>query len=147
MPWSAGDEVVVLSFGSKRGRVVDAAGGGRYRVRVEGIVVACREADLADPPAGTRRRKAADRLPVVAEADAAGVARLDLHGLTVEEAMERVLGAIDRTIQNGASKLEIVHGKGTGRIKSALHRKLADISVVKRFAIDPHNPGVTWVWF
>jgi DNA mismatch repair protein MutS2 len=54
---------------------------------------------------------------------------------------------IDRALRRGADRLEVVHGKGTGRIKQALHQRLASLSVVAAFKIDQHNSGITWVYF
>jgi len=72
---------------------------------------------------------------------------VDLHGLLVEEALARVVDEIDRSLLRGADRVEVVHGKGTGRIRDALHRHLASIPVVAALRLDPKNPGVTWVHF
>jgi dsDNA-specific endonuclease/ATPase MutS2 len=40
-----------------------------------------------------------------------------------------------------------VHGKGSGRIREALHRRLAALPVVAAFRLDPANAGVTWIYF
>jgi dsDNA-specific endonuclease/ATPase MutS2 len=40
----------------------------------------------------------------------------------------------------------VVHGKGSGRIRDALHRELAALPVVASFRLDPQNAGVTWVY-
>jgi DNA mismatch repair protein MutS2 len=131
--------------------VVEAARGGRYRVRVEGLTVWCREEDLADPPDAPKGRRAGRRPPAAPAADppddAAPPGRVDLHGLRVDEAIARAVQEMDRTIRRGADRLEVVHGKGSGRIRDALHRQLGSMPVVKAFALDPRNPGVTWVYF
>lgn len=150
MPLRVGAEVVVRTLGNKRGVVVEAGRAGQYRVRVEALTMWCREQDLV-APSGVKGPK---RTPSAApEASAAGQsepsppARVDLHGLTVEEAIARVLMAIDRALLRGADRLEVVHGKGSGRIRAALHRHLAALPVVARFRLDPNNAGVTWVYF
>jgi DNA mismatch repair protein MutS2 len=89
---------------------------------------------------------------VVHEADAAEnaaapLSRLDLHGLSVDEAIALVTDAIDRSLLRGADRLEVVHGKGTGRVRTALHSHLATIRAVRAFGLDHANPGVTWVYF
>jgi DNA mismatch repair protein MutS2 len=152
--WPIGSEVVVRTLGNKRGVVAEAARNGRYRVRVEGLVTWCGDDDLAAPPEPKRKEKTkspgrarlehpADR----ARDEAAAPGRVDLHGLRVEEAIEKVMTEIDRSVQRGADRLEVVHGKGSGRIKHALHKRLAALSVVADFKLDPQNPGVTWVYF
>jgi len=72
---------------------------------------------------------------------------LDLHGLVVDEALARVVDEIDRSLLRGADRVEVVHGKGSGRLRDALHRHLASMTVVVAFRLDPRNPGVTWIHF
>jgi DNA mismatch repair protein MutS2 len=151
MPLSVGDEVVVRALARKRGTVIAVGRDGRYRVRVDGITMWCREAELGEPPPAGKKKKrpaATDRSEAaVARADTAPPGRIDLHGLRVEEAMTRVMDAIDRSLREGADRIEVVHGKGSGRIRDALHRRLASLSVVSHFALDAKNDGVTWVYF
>ena len=73
--------------------------------------------------------------------------RIDLHGLTVDDALARVVEAIDLALRRDTDRLEIVHGKGSGRIRRALHRCLASMPVVAAFRLDQGNAGVTWVYF
>jgi DNA mismatch repair protein MutS2 len=151
--WAVGSEVVVRTLGNKRGIVVDVGRNARYQVRVENAMTWCREDDLAAPPRTRRRPKASPgraRLEHPADRgreDAAAAARIDLHGLRIDEAIEKMMAEIDRSLQRGADRLEIVHGKGSGRIKDALHRRLAQLSVVAAFRLDPRNSGVTLVYF
>jgi DNA mismatch repair protein MutS2 len=150
MPFTVGSRVVVLSLGRKQGVVVEAGRGGRYRVQVENATVSCREGDLAAPVPPKRPREGGPVPPQLTtdEAMAASAApRVDLHGLTVEEALARVVEEIDLALRRGAGRLEVVHGKGSGRIREALHRHLATMTVVASFSLDPRNPGVTWVYF
>jgi len=144
-----GSRVVVVPLGRKHGIVVDAGRGGHYRVQVENTTVSCREDDLAEAgPQRTTRVRAEPRRPATATDAADTVApRIDLHGLTVEEALARVVDEIDRALQRGAARLEVVHGKGSGRIRNALHRHLKTLPVVALFRLDPRNSGVTWVYF
>ena len=145
-----GAEVIVRTLGNKRGVVLEAGRGGRYRVRVEGVTTWCLEQDLAVPPDAAKKKKGGDREPPARTAAADPVAtpgRVDLHGLTVEEALARVVDELDHALRRGADRVEVVHGKGSGRIRRALHRHLASLPVVKVFALDERNPGVTWVYF
>ncbi len=157
MAFVTGAEVRVLSLG-KTGRVVEAARGGRYRVRVGPLVVVCREEDLAPaPPGRTGKGKGKGRArpsdsppaspPPLAPAECAGLGSIDLHGLRVEEAVRLVEERVDRALVAGLAGLEIVHGIGTGRVMKAVHRCLGAIAAVKSFSIDPRNPGVTRVEF
>ena len=152
MPFSIGAEVVVRTLRNKRGTIIEAGRNGRYRVRVEGITMSCREADLAAPPEVKKGKKTVSQKPPQDARGEGGPAaakpsRVDLHGLLVEEGMARVLDEIDRALQRGADRVEIVHGKGSGRMRDAVHRHLALLPGVAAFKLDPENPGVTWVYF
>ena len=152
MTWPVGSEVVVRTLGNKRGVVVEAAPSGRYHVRVDSVMTWCRDGDLGPPPESKRKPKKSPgraRLehPGEQTRDTPPHGRIDLHGLSVTEAIEKMMTEIDRSLQRGADRLEIVHGKGSGRIKDALHKRLAQLSVVAAFRLDSQNSGVTWVYF
>jgi len=148
--FEVGRSVVVLPLGRKLGVIVDVARGGRYRVQVGNTTVSCRESDLISPPAPPRKKRAArdaERTPLRDKAAPALALTIDLHGLTVEEALARVVAAIDAALMRGADRLQVVHGKGSGRMRDALHHQLGTLTVVASFKLDPRNPGVTWVYF
>ena len=77
----------------------------------------------------------------------AAAQKLDLHGMRVEEAMKAIDDALNRAILAEVDRLEIVHGVGTGAIRTALHKYLGTLNVVSHFKIDDINPGVTCVYF
>ena len=143
--------MVVRAFGNKRGVVIAVSRDGRYQVRIDAVTMWCGEEDLT-VPAEPRKKRAGDRPRRHGDTaeDSGPVAppgRLDLHGLLVEEALARVVEEIDRSLLRGADRVEVVHGKGSGRIREALHRHLVSMPVVATFRLDPRNAGVTWVLF
>ena len=150
MPFSVGSRVILLALGKKRGLVVATDRRGRYRVQVDNTTVSCREDDLAVPPEEGRRAKKTKSQATPArrgsDESAAPASRIDLHGMTVEEAIVRVVEEIDQALRRGADRVEVVHGKGSGRIRDAVHRELAALPVVASFRLDPQNAGVTWVY-
>ena len=152
--FAVGDDVVVRTLANKRGVIISVGGHGRYRVRVEGVTTWCRADDLSAPPGAPKKKKKKsadskrqDTSGATSSVDAAPPSRVDLHGLRVDEAMARVVDEIDHALRRGADRVEIVHGKGSGRLKDALHRQLGSMPVVSAFKIDPRNAGVTWVYF
>ena len=150
MPFSLGSRVILLALGKKQGVVVATGRGGQYRVQVDNTTVSCREDDLAAPPEEGRRAKKTKLQATPARRgsdESAPASRIDLHGMTVEDAIARVVEEIDLALRRGADRIEVVHGKGSGRIRDALHRKLATIPVIATFRLDPRNAGVTWVYF
>ena len=151
MALAIGAAVVVRAFGNKRGVIVAAGRDRRYQVRFEAVTMWCGEEDLT-VPAEPRKKKTGDRPRRRGDAEedsapAAPPGRVDLHGLRVEEALARVVDEIDRSLLRGADRVEVVHGKGSGRIRDALHRSFASMPVVAAFRPDPRNPGVTWIYF
>ena len=69
--------------------------------------------------------------------------RIDLHAMSVNDALvllERQLGA---ALINGTTVLEVVHGFGSGKIRTAVQRYLGGSKHVARFELDPANQGVT----
>lgn len=147
MPFSVGDRAVVRALGNKGGEVIAVDRGGRYQVRLAGLTVWCEDADLA-LPVETRKSKKTSRAARSAPRDeAADPGRVDLHGLVVEEALARVIDEIDRSLRRGADRVEVVHGKGTGRVRDAVHHQLASMPLVVSFRLDPRNAGVTWAYF
>lgn len=70
---------------------------------------------------------------------------IDLHGLTVEQAIARADQALNDALLADAAEIRFIHGKSGGRIRAALHRRLRDSPSVRAFRLDPRNPGVTVV--
>ena len=58
---------------------------------------------------------------------------LDLRGLTVEEALERVDKYLDDALLAGLSRCRIIHGKGTGALRSTVRARLENHPQVKAF--------------
>jgi DNA mismatch repair protein MutS2 len=151
MPLPVGAAVAVRTFGSKRGVVIAVSRDGRYQVRIEAVTMWCSEEDLSVPQESRKKKTRGDRPRRRDDAEedsgpAVPPGRLDLHGLVIEEALARVVDEIDRSLLRGADRVEVVHGKGSGRIRDALHRHLASMPGLT-FQLDPRNAGVTWVYF
>jgi DNA mismatch repair protein MutS2 len=69
---------------------------------------------------------------------------LNLVGLRVEEALPLVDRLLDQAILQGAERVDIIHGTGTGRLKQAVRDHLKHHTMVKAVHGDL-NPGVTLV--
>ena len=69
---------------------------------------------------------------------------VNLVGLRVEEALPLVDRLLDRAILQGAERVDIIHGTGTGRLKRAVRDHLKHHTMVKAVYGDV-NPGVTLV--
>jgi DNA mismatch repair protein MutS2 len=68
---------------------------------------------------------------------------IDVHGKTVEQALEAVDTALSEALLGEATELRVIHGRSSGRIRDALQRHLRALSVVRKARLDPANAGVT----
>jgi DNA mismatch repair protein MutS2 len=134
------------------GKILKVLKESQYRVVVENMEVVCRESDLSkDAPTKKDRPnyKAPKRShPAIKPVkNPRSLERLDLHGMTVVEAIAAVEKRIDEAIIGDIDRLEIIHGIGTGRLMTAIHQYLTKLSVIESYKMDMVNPGVTWVYF
>jgi dsDNA-specific endonuclease/ATPase MutS2 len=70
---------------------------------------------------------------------------VELHGLTVEEALNKIDQALNDALLASLPAVRFIHGRTGRRIRGALHSRLREIATVRGFRLDPHNPGVTIV--
>jgi DNA mismatch repair protein MutS2 len=66
---------------------------------------------------------------------------LDLHRLTVEEALPRLDDFIYKAFRSNFHTLCINHGRGSGILKTAVHRELKKNSLVKSFRAGEYGEG------
>lgn len=93
------------------------------------------------------RRKNGQAITVTASAGARRKEiTLDLHRKTVPEAIALLEAALDEAIVSGLEWIEVVHGRGTGAVREAVHRFLGASRHVKRFVLIPGNDGATKVY-
>ena len=74
--------------------------------------------------------------------------RVDLRGRRVDEAIDAVRRLIDEALAANMADLEILHGKGTGALRQAIHEYLEQREEVSSFEDAPWNQGgagVTYV--
>ena len=67
---------------------------------------------------------------------------IDLHGLTVDEAIPKLEDFLYRAFQVGHHRVWVVHGKGTGILRQEMRRYLSKHSLVKaQRPADPQRGG------
>ena len=129
-----------------KGVVRELRNGGRLLVEVQGRSLVLRESDVLPLDEGQRRAPAPPRAPQPRPPVPGGTAaEIDLHGLTVEEALARAQTALNDALLGDSPELRLIHGRSGGRIRAALHAWLRSVPAVRGFATDPANPGVTIV--
>ncbi|MBA3884930.1 MAG: Smr/MutS family protein [Acidobacteria bacterium] len=50
---------------------------------------------------------------------------------------------INDAILAGHATVHVIHGRGAGRLKAAVHQRLATFAAVRHVRVDPANAGVT----
>ncbi len=73
---------------------------------------------------------------------------IDLHGLTVDEALRRLQGPL---YSNRFRSIRVVHGRGSGALKNAVRAALRDCPLVRQVIYGedlniPGRDGVTLVY-
>lgn len=140
-----GTPVIVKAL-KKRGVIADVLRPGVYRVQVGALSVTAREDELETPPSSKKKRRIEPKVtggPGEGAVDRGVPSSLDLHGLTVDEARNRVAGYISRAILAGYERVEIIHGIGIGKLKAAVTKDLKSIAAIRAVKPHPTNPGVT----
>ncbi len=66
---------------------------------------------------------------------------LDIRGLRVDEAISKVSKFLDSAIYKGKHQVEIIHGRGEGILKKAVHEYLKDLSHIFTYCFAPEDRG------
>jgi DNA mismatch repair protein MutS2 len=70
---------------------------------------------------------------------------VDLRGMTPEEAVEATDKYLDDAFLSGFTNVSIIHGKGTGALRGAVHTRLKKHPHVKEFRLGKYGEGETGV--
>lgn len=135
-----GDEVRVLSFGQK-GHIIDKVSHNEYQVQI-GILkmnVALTDLELLKQ---TKEKKPEPRSFVkVQGSDDSVRPELDLRGKRYEDAMIEVDKYLDEAMLAGYPQVSIIHGKGTGALRSGVQQLLKSHPNVKSTRMGGANEG------
>ena len=133
-----------------KGVVRELQNGGRLKVEVHGRALVVAESEISvlnerrtpsrARPAASNSRSEQSQPP---HAPQRVFTEIDLHGLTVQEALDRVQDALSAALLGDVAELRLIHGRSGGRIRAALHSRLRETR--RRFRLDPQNEGVTVV--
>jgi DNA mismatch repair protein MutS2 len=110
----------LLSLPDRRGRV-------RVQVGSAKLTISRDQLGGTDPNAdrrtSQRRSDSGDITPTPNESPG-GTAETDLRGLRVDEALDRLDAALDLAAAQGRDEIRIIHGIGTGALRSAVREHL-----------------------
>ncbi|MGA2478925.1 MAG: endonuclease MutS2 [Spirochaetia bacterium] len=137
----AGMDVLIRRTG-RRGKVVRKDKGKRWIVETETLrlsllpgelLPASQAADFASASVAVSYAPSAPMDPPVLE--------LHLRGLRLEEAMRRLEKQIDNALISGLREFSVVHGKGEGVLRTAIHEYLRTLPVVADFRFSAPEEG------
>ena len=85
------------------------------------------------PPRPKRRRRSAPK--------GGGTHEVDIRGMRADEAAEIAERSVDEALRQGAARLRIIHGKGTGALRAVVAEVLTGQGSVRQHAPAPLNEG------
>ncbi|HHV54914.1 MAG TPA: endonuclease MutS2 [Firmicutes bacterium] len=157
-PLQAGDRVRLRRTGQE-GVVRSTGGAGEAEIEVQvGVIRLHVGRDEVEPvdalpsEAGVKEPEKTGGAQVYAQARAARQTlpvELDLRGERVEEALLRVDRFLDQAVLAGLPWVRLIHGKGTGALRQAVHQCLQQDRRVARFRLGEPGEGgsgVTVAW-
>lgn len=99
------------------------------------------EAPKAAPAnqSGKNRRNKTGKIGVKAERR--GKMELDIRGCACDDGVYQLDSFIDRAVMSNISMISIVHGKGTGLLRAAVHKRLKSHPSVKSFRLGVYGEG------
>ena len=139
-PLKVGDKVIIASLGKsadvmslpdKNGNVEVMAGTAKMRVSLGELRLSEKKTENAKPKPSRNVSGVESRLNLAAET------RLDLRGMTVDDCLIELDRFIDYSLRTGVNDFTVVHGKGTGALKTAVRQYLKKSPFVKM-----SRPGV-----
>jgi DNA mismatch repair protein MutS2 len=137
-PISEGMEVIIRRSG-RRGRVVRKDKGKRWIVETETLRLSLSPGEMSPAPNVVASSVSVSFAP--AEPIEAPVMELHIRGMRLEEAMRLVEKQLDSALVHGLRQFAIVHGKGEGILRRAIHDYLRGLSVVEDFRFSPPQEG------
>jgi len=151
-PVVAGDTVQLVDMGLKavvikaaddKGMVEVQAGAIRTRTPVSNLRLY--ESKRAEKKGRTVPAASAKSVGLTSRMERSVHTDLDLRGQTVEEALLEVDRFLDNAVLCGLERVTVIHGKGTGALRTAVHAHLKGHKQVKGFRLGVYGEGETGV--
>lgn len=139
-PVVKGDSVIIRSIGEgevvevKNDNVIVQSGMLKTRVKM-GDLMLIEKKKKQPPKIGRSVYRTTSR------ADADVKTELDLRGQTVDEALMNLSLFIDKCVLNNISEIRIIHGKGTGALRTAVTQELRNHANIEEFRLGVYGEG------
>ncbi len=134
-----GNEVRVLSV-NQTGTIVDELGDGFFQVQV-GFLKMKIHKDQLEKRSSPKPVEAEKMRTTVKRSTADVKPECDLRGKLVEEALIEIDNYLDKAILAGYKQVFLIHGKGTGALRSGVQEYLQRQRHVKSFRLGNHGEG------
>jgi DNA mismatch repair protein MutS2 len=141
--YTPGQRVFLPALGLP-GEVLAVDKNGRLTVKARQVKLRARPEEVTPLAGGGEPRAGAAKIKMSYLPRPDQLPSVNLVGLRVEEALPLVDRLLDQAILQGAERVDIIHGTGTGRLKKAVRDHLKHHTMVKAVYGDA-NPGVTLV--
>ena len=128
----------VTSLPDRNGMVEVRAGIIRTKVPLSGLKAPDK---LQKPQKKGGRAAPAPRSATVQRVERSASMEINLLGMTVEEALMETDQFIDHAVMNGQTMVYLIHGKGTGALRNAIHQHLRGHKNVKSFRLGRYGEG------
>lgn len=135
----SGDAVIIRNIGEgevievKKDVVYVSAGLLKTRVKLSDIMIIEKKKKAVSSQRSLYRTSS--------RADADVKTELDLRGQTVDEALGNMELFIDKCVLNGITEIRIIHGKGTGALRSAVTEDLKHHPNIEEFRLGKYGEG------
>ena len=126
-----GTAAAVLALPDSKGEVMVQAGAMKMKVPVK-VLRKAPEEQKKKPKGGASKVSVAPRQAQM---------ECDVRGMTVEEALVQVDLFIDGACLNSLKQVSVIHGKGTGALRSGIHSHLKRHPSVSEFRLGRYGEG------
>ena len=127
----------VMSLPDRNGLVEVRAGILKTKVPLSNL----KAPDKLKKPANNGKPKPQPRSTTVQRVQRKASMEINLLGMTVEEALMETEQFIDHAVMNGQTMVYLIHGKGTGALRKAIHAHLRGHRNVKSFRLGQYGEG------
>mgnify|MGYP001073283569 CR=1 FL=1 len=127
----------VLSVNAKNGEAEVACGSIKLRCKIADLQLVC--------SAPARRKTEVKVKKSGSFSPSAPMLELNVLGMTVEEALYEVDNFIDKAVMDNLEEIKVIHGVGTGKLRSAIAQHLKRHKNVKSFRLGKYGEGETGV--
>lgn len=127
----------VMSLPDRNGLVEVRAGILKTKVPLSNL----KAPDKLKKPANNGKPKPQPRSTTVQRVQRKASMEINLLGMTVDEALMETDQFIDHAVMNGQTMVYLIHGKGTGALRKAIHAHLRGHRNVKSFRLGQYSEG------